>query len=236
MIEKILDWDRTLLLWINHPAGQNGVVDRFVFDVADSNLVKGGIFLAFYWWLWFTDDGLRRRDVIVSLVAAIITAILSRGLQVALPFHLRPAHTPGLGFHMPYGLDPQTLNTFSSFPSDHAMLFFALCVPVWQRSRWLGALAMLWTVLVICMPRIYLGYHFPSDVVAGAVLGVVFMVVLCRLIGRLRLPDRVVHFSKTHPAAFYAIAFLVSFELALLFADLRHFILDAVRLGKMLVA
>lgn len=231
-----MDWDRYLLLWINSPAGQNGVVDKFMYDLADSDLVKGGIFLAFYWGLWFDRDGSQRRDVVVALAAAIITAILSRGLQVGLPFHLRPLHTPGIGVHVPIGVDPAILNTFSSFPSDHAMLFFALSVPIWWRSRWLGAAAMLWTVLLIALPRVYLGYHFPSDVIAGAVLGVIVMVVLCRLISRMRLPDRVVALSKTHPAAFYAVAFLVTFELALLFADVRHFLLDAVRIAKMLVA
>lgn len=231
-----MDWDRYLLLWINSPAGQNGVVDKFMYDLADSDLVKGGIFLAFYWGLWFDRDGSQRRDVVVALAAAIITAILSRGLQVGLPFHLRPLHTPGIGVHVPVGVDPAILNTFSSFPSDHAMLFFALSVPIWWRSRWLGAAAMLWTVLLIALPRVYLGYHFPSDVIAGAVLGVIVMVVLCRLISRMRLPDRVVALSKTHPAAFYAVAFLVTFELALLFADVRHFVLDAVRIAKMLVA
>lgn len=231
-----MDWDRYLLLWINSPAGQNGVVDKFVYDLSDSDLVKGGIFLAFYWGLWFDRDGSQRRDVVVALLAAVITAILSRGLQVGLPFHLRPLHTPGIGMHVPYGVDPSILNTFSSFPSDHAMLFFALSVPIWWRSRWLGAAAMLWTVLLIALPRVYLGYHFPSDVIAGAILGVVVMVVLCRFIGRMRLPDRVVTLSKTHPAAFYGVAFLVTFELALLFVDVRHFALDAVRMAKMLVA
>jgi undecaprenyl-diphosphatase len=231
-----MDWDRYLLLWINSPAGQNGVVDKFMYDLADSDLVKGGIFLAFYWGLWFDRDGSQQRDVVVALAAAIITAILSRGLQVGLPFHLRPLHTPGIGVHVPVGVDPAILNTFSSFPRDHAMLFCALSVPIWWRSRWLGAAAMLWTVLLIALPRVYLGYHFPSDVIAGAVLGVIVMVVLCRLISRMRLPDRVVALSKTHPAAFYAVAFLVTFELALLFADVRHFLLDAVRIAKMLVA
>jgi undecaprenyl-diphosphatase len=231
-----MDWDRYLLLWINHPAGQNAVIDKFVYDLSDSNLVKGGVFLALYWWLWFDRNGVQRRDVVVALFAAIITAILSRGLQVALPFHLRPLHTPGLGVHVPQGVDPAILNTFSSFPSDHSMLFFALSVPLWRRSRWLGAAAMLWTVLLIDLPRVYLGYHFPSDVIAGAVLGVVVMVVLCRLIGRMRLPDRVVGFSKTHPAAFYGVAFLLTFDLGMLFADLRHFILDALHIAKMLVA
>jgi undecaprenyl-diphosphatase len=230
------DWDRLLLLWINQAAGHNGVIDKLIFDIADSDLLKGGIFLALYWWLWFDGNALRRRQVVVALVAAIAIAILSRALQVGLPFHQRPLHTPGLGIHMPLNVDPKSLNTFSSFPSDHAMLFFALSVPIWAYSRWLGAFAMLWTLLLICLPRIYLGYHYPSDVLAGGVLGIVLMPILSAAFAWTRWPDRIVEASKMHPAAFYGIAFLMSFELALLFADLRHFALDVMRLAHMLAA
>ena len=169
------------------------------------------------------------------MVAAIGTAVLSRLLQVGLPFHQRPLHSPGIGLHVPLAVDPETLNTFSSFPSDHAMLFSCLCVPLWNRSRWLGAAAMLWTALVICLPRIYLGYHHPSDVLGGAVLGVSFMLVLSRLVARTSFPDRAVHFSNFHPAAFYPLAFVLSFELAMLFGDVRHLLLDVMGLGKMLI-
>jgi undecaprenyl-diphosphatase len=233
---SVADLDGLVLHWINQPAGRNGVVDRLVFDIADAQLLKGGIFLAVYWWLWFDRKGQWRRDVVIAMVAAVITAVLSRLLQVGLPFHHRPLHSPGIGIHLPLTVDPETLNTFSSFPSDHAMLFFALSIPLWNRSRWLGAAAMLWTVLVICLPRVYLGYHHPSDVLGGAVLGVFFMLVLSALVARTSFPNRAVHFANFHPAAFYPLAFVVSFELATLFADVRHLLLDAVHLGKILVA
>jgi undecaprenyl-diphosphatase len=233
---SVAEIDGFLLLWINQPAGRNGVVDRLVFDITDAQLLKGGLFLAVYWWLWFDRKGERRRDVVVALVAATMTAVLSRLLQIGLPFHQRPLHTPGIGIHFPLTVDLETLNTFSSFPSDHAMLFFALSVPLWNRSRWLGAAAMLWTVFVICLPRVYLGYHYPSDVLAGAVLGVLSMLVLSALVTRTGFPDRAIHFASFRPAAFYPLAFVLSFELATLFADVRHLLLDAARLGKMLVA
>jgi len=228
--------DGVLLLWINQSAGQNGVLDKLILDIADDGLLKGGLFLAAYWWLWFDQKGVRRREIATAMVAAIGTAALSRLLQVGLTFHQRPLHSPGIGFHMPLSVNPETLNTFSSFPSDHAMLFFALAVPLWNRSRWLGAAAMIWAALVICLPRVYLGYHYPSDVLAGAVLGVLCMVVLSALVARTSFPKRVLQFADFHPAAFYPLAFVLSFELATLFAGTRHLLLDVMRLGKMLVA
>jgi undecaprenyl-diphosphatase len=232
----IAELDVALLLRINHPAGQNGVLDRFVFDLADSPILKGGLFMAVYWWLWFERDEGWRRHVVVAIVAGTATAVVSRLVQVGLPFHQRPLHTPGLGLNVPLPVDPETLNTFSSFPSDHAMLFFALSVPLWRRAAWLGVAAMLWTALVICLPRIYLGYHYPSDVLAGAILGVICMLLLSALARRTRLPDQAVRLADQRPAAFYAVAFIVCFELATLFADARHLLLDVYAVARMMLA
>ena len=233
---SLAEIDGVLLLWINQPAGRSAVVDKLVFDITESPLLKGCVFLAAYWWLWFDQKGEHRREVVVAMVAAIATVVLSRLLPVGLPFHQRPLFSPGRGFHIPLTVHPETLNTFSSFPSDHAMLFFALAVPLWNRSRWLGAAAMIWAALVICLPRVYLGYHHPSDVVAGAVLGVLCMMVLSALVARTRFPERALQFANLHPAAFYPLAFVLSFELATLFSDTRHFLLDAMHLGRMLIA
>ncbi|MBN9088030.1 MAG: phosphatase PAP2 family protein [Reyranella sp.] len=224
--------DEALVLWINAPAGRSAALDRFVYDIADSPLLKGGLFLSFYWWLWFDRAPGRRREIAAALTAAVVVALLSRAVQVGLPFHQRPLHTPGFGVHLPLGVTPETLNTFSSFPSDHAMLFFALCVPIWRYSRPLGLAAMLWTTLVICLPRIYLAYHYPSDIVGGAVAGVGLMLLLEPPLLRSGLPDRIAKLAEGRPALFYASAFAISFELAVLFADARHFAVDAAQLGK----
>ena len=228
--------DKALVLWINSPAGQSAVLDKLVYDIADSPLLKGGLFLAFYWYLWFDRAPGRRREVAGALTAAVIVAILSRLVQIGLPFHQRPLHTPGLGVHLPLGVSPETLNTFSSFPSDHAMLFFALCVPIWRYSRRLGLVAMLWTLLVIGLPRIYLGYHYPSDILGGAVFGVGLMLLLEPLLLRSGLPDRIAKLAEGQPALFYAVAFPVCLELAVLFSDARHFAVAAAQLGKQAIA
>jgi len=124
----------------------------------------------------------------------------------------------------------------SAFPSGHTAFFFALSIPLWMRSRWLGAAAVVWTLLVICLPLLYLGYHWASDVVAGAVFGVALMLLLRRLIGAAGLPDRVVRFSATNPPAFYAVAWLFALQFALLFGDVRAFFLDAASLARALLS
>ena len=228
-------WDRLLTLWLNQPAGQSLLLDRIVSDIADAEIFKGALFMALYWWMWF-EGRVRQRDIATGLLVAVAAVILSRFLQFTLPFHQRPLLTPELGLQMPLTVRPETYNTFSSFPSDTATLFIALSVPLWQRSRWLGAAAAIWTIVVVCVPRTYLGIHYVGDVVAGILLGVAFMVIFCPLLVRTGLPDRLVEFSKMRPAAFYPLAFVVTFELSLLFRDLRQLALDAVHVAKALVA
>lgn len=62
-----------------------------------------------------------------------------------------------------------------SFPSGHATLLFLIAAAMWQRDRrkagWLFAGAAL-----VSFARVYAGVHFPSDIIFGALLGVVSMI------------------------------------------------------------
>ncbi|MBS0525640.1 MAG: phosphatase PAP2 family protein [Proteobacteria bacterium] len=231
--------DHALALYVNQSAGQSRAFDRFVFNVVDSRLFSGGVFLVPYWWLWFKADGsgayVQRRNIAVAALAVGVvagTVLLLKGL---LPFRRNPMSTPSLGLHLPFGVDPAWVNYTNSFPSGHAALFFALSVPLWMYSRRLGATAAAWALAVICLPLVYLGYHWPSDIAAGAVVGIVLMLLLCRPIGATGLPDRLVHFSETHAPTFYALGWLVAFETAVMFDDVKAFSVHAVRLARVLL-
>lgn len=58
----------------------------------------------------------------------------------------------------------------ASFPSGHTAVSFAAVCALWaERSRlWIPALAL---ALLLAFSRLYLYVHWPSDVLAGAVLG-----------------------------------------------------------------
>jgi undecaprenyl-diphosphatase len=61
-------------------------------------------------------------------------------------------------------------STDPSFPSDHAAAAFAIAFTVWLVSRKLGA-AFLVGAAVVAMSRVFVGLHYPSDIAAGAVVG-----------------------------------------------------------------
>ena len=70
-----------------------------------------------------------------------------------------------------------------SMPSGHAMTAFAAAVvlaAVAPRARW----AFFGLAAAIALSRVYLGVHFPSDIIVGAVLGAAIGAVAAWLLGR----------------------------------------------------
>jgi membrane-associated phospholipid phosphatase len=57
-----------------------------------------------------------------------------------------------------------------SFPSDHAVMAGATAAGLWLVSRRLGALATT-AALLLALARVYIGAHYPHDVVAGLGFG-----------------------------------------------------------------
>ena len=58
-----------------------------------------------------------------------------------------------------------------SFPSGHAAFFFALATGVFFHRKWWGVLFYI-AALAISLSRVAAGLHWPSDVLAGAVIGI----------------------------------------------------------------
>ncbi|WP_353858163.1 phosphatase PAP2 family protein [Azospirillum formosense] len=220
-------FDLVIIGWLNGYSRASVAADKSIYVIAQSDLLKGGVLMALLWWCWTRRSGrLIGPDLyaVRTIVGALLAIAIGRGMQNFLPMRLRPVHDPELGFVVPYDVNAWAVDGWSSFPSDHAVLFFALAAALWWSNRLVGAFAFLWTLVVICLPRVYLGLHFPTDILAGGVVGVLIMAAVLAVPVPERLARRVLGWQDTRPGIVYALAFLVTLQMATLFANARRLI------------
>lgn len=223
-----MTFDNPLDFWVttflNQFARGSWAFDQMVAFLAGSHLLKGGVLMALLWWVWFRrEDGLastrNRAHIVATLASCVVALAICRLLLYVLPHRQRPLHDEQLALVLPHGVARTVLDGFSSFPSDHATLFFALATGFFFISRRLGFLALAYTVFAIALPRIYLGLHYTSDIVAGGLIGIIITMAGNKLLTDNRAVQYVTGLSVTSPQFVYPVLFLVTYQVADLFAN-----------------
>jgi membrane-associated phospholipid phosphatase len=132
-------------------------------------------------------------------VGFLFTAIALPGLFTTIVKHIFGRARPLVGGSLnPYLFSPFTWPAaYASLPSGHATTVFSVLVAfgtLWPRAR-----TILWIyALLIAVSRVVVTAHYPSDVLAGAVVGVVGALLVRRHFALRRLgfsvgPDEVLH-------------------------------------------
>jgi|tagenome__1003787_1003787.scaffolds.fasta_scaffold20612883_1 undecaprenyl-diphosphatase len=226
-------FDLAVIGWLNGFSRTNPTFDEFVHLIASNDLLKGDLLMALLWSAWMRQDS---RIITGELLAvrtiagALLAVVVGRGLQNMLPGRLRPMHEPAVNFVVPYYVHPVGLDGWSSFPSDHAVLFFALSTALFLINRPIGVMAYIWTIVVICAPRLYLGYHYPSDIAGGAVIGVLLMIVAMRVQVPAVVSGILTRLQLRYPGWLFAGAFLITLQIATLFDSSRDLLSGAIKI------
>jgi len=116
--------------------------------------------------LWVRGYRLLATQVVIALVLGAIAAeVLKHGFHRVRPSELMPQFV-----HLPL---PSLHDSRWSFPSGHATLAMAAAMAVVfsTHKRWAWLLVL--GALLIGWARIYQGMHWPSDVVAGWIIGII---------------------------------------------------------------
>lgn len=224
IVHVIHGLDIRVFLSLQHFVG-NPLFDRLASHEEANNLLKGGVFLAAFWYLWFRADAgrdERRKGIVTIVIAAALAIVVTRMVAFIAPFRVRPlydASLPHAAYSFPIHMN---MENWSSFPSDTAAYFFALAFGVAYYLRRLAIPILLYTAAWICLPRMYLGIHYASDIVVGGAIGIsVAWLCLQSHVLRSLVAGPALSAVDAKPQFFYPLAFLLCFEMATIFAGLR---------------
>ena len=135
-----------------------------------SLLGKGGIFLIIVS-LLLTAYRPTRRFGTAMCIGLLIGVIVTNCCLKVLIARARPYADENSLYYQLWQLVGTNVESDKSFPSGHTTAAFAACVPVFL----LGNKKISWTALLFGLAmgvaRIYLVVHFPSDVLAGLIVG-----------------------------------------------------------------
>ncbi|MCL6547800.1 MAG: phosphatase PAP2 family protein [Alicyclobacillus sp.] len=159
-------FDLTWFHALNQHAGHTPVIDPVMAFSAHYALE---IYAALFVVAWFTlpRRESRRRHALVVAVAGAVLALLVNAVIGAVWYRPRPF----VVLHGVHQLIPHAAD--ASFPSDHVAGGFGIASASWGKAaRWLSWTFTLLSLLVM-VARVYVGVHWPTDVIGGMVVGIV---------------------------------------------------------------
>lgn len=219
-------FDTVIIEYFNRFSQRSWLFDNAISILVTMELLKGGVIVVILWVLWYSPGmeavvAENRRTILATYTGTFIALFLARLLVKILPFRMRPLHNPALHFRTPMFLSEDTLTGWSSFPSDHAALFLGLAVGIFLVSRRFGFLSIAHVFLIILIPRIYCGFHYPTDILGGGLLGAICVMVAngSRIKRFITVPLQ--EWSEKSPGWFYGAFFLLNYEMVDLFQHVR---------------
>ncbi|MDT0608607.1 phosphatase PAP2 family protein [Croceitalea rosinachiae] len=167
MLEKLLKWDRDTFIYLNGLGNEN--YDAFWVTV--TNMATWiPLFLLFIalFVLKFPKQEAFKKVMTVFALALFITVITYLTKEVIA--RLRPSNDLEINTLIRILKKP----TDYSFFSGHAASSFSITVLVFlflkANFKW-AALFFLWPIL-FCTSRIYVGVHYPIDIIVGTIVGI----------------------------------------------------------------
>lgn len=145
---------------VNQFAGKWPFLDNAAIFLAD----KFGYVLIIFLFLFLQKD----RKYWLMIVQAMSSAILARLVIVNIirliwerPRPFIENNVNLLIFH----------DSSGSFPSGHAAFYFAIATVVYLYNKKIGILFFIGSLLIVLV-RVFSGVHWPSDILAGAIVGI----------------------------------------------------------------
>jgi membrane-associated phospholipid phosphatase len=164
------DWNFQVLkeLFLRFPHG--GVRDAMAQFFTANALASTWIYAAVFYIYWRIEDDrtiwrrTRLFEIFVAFCLATLATLLFR------PWVGWPAPTLVPRFQQLYPKSFWNGGNPNCFPSHSTLTYLLVAAGFWSFRRWLSFVLIVWVFLLISMPRIYVGGHYPVDVIAAILL------------------------------------------------------------------
>ena len=156
--------DTQLFYLLNNLAGQSSFFDGVIVFFAS---YLAYILIALFLVLLLISQYPKREKFQIFFITTVSTIIARFGItEIIRFFYHRPRPFLDLPVH-------QLLTENSwSFPSGHATFFFAMATAVYlYHKKW--GIVFIGATLLMTVSRVIAGIHYPSDIVGGAIIGIV---------------------------------------------------------------
>jgi undecaprenyl-diphosphatase len=153
----------------------------------ENHLVSTWVYGAVSYVYWSKQDHRtpERRVQLLRIVAALVFAVVVAALLDLRVHWAAPARTAGFRNLFPPYL--WGYGTSNSFPSHSTLAYLIISIGLLRLNKVAGLLLIPYTFLFISLPRVYVGGHYPVDVVASILLSLLALSIIDLLLSNHRV-------------------------------------------------
>ncbi|MEE9362865.1 MAG: phosphatase PAP2 family protein [Cellulophaga sp.] len=166
LVDKLIAWDRSTFVYLN----SLGVEQYDTFWITVTNIFTWiPLFILFFVLVFIKHPKKEAFSIALTIVALIFFILFLTDITKEFIERLRPNNEPAINGIIRILKDPSSYSFFSGHASSSFSVTTLVVLFLRKKTKWVW-LFYIWP-LVFVTSRIYVGVHYPVDIIVGALVG-----------------------------------------------------------------